>query len=223
MLRACVLDFKGNWDDHMPLIEFPYNNSYHSSIGMAPFEPLYGRQCRLSIGWFEVGETQILGPDLVHQVVEKVKLIKKRLKMAQSRQKSCTDVRRRDIEFQVDDWVFLKVSLMKGVMIFGRKGKLNPRYIGPYKVICSVGQVAYEVDLPRDLSAVQPVFYVSMLRKCLEDPTQIIPIEGIEFSEHLSYEEVQWQYWTNKVRKLTTKDVASVKVLWRSQNIKEAI
>ncbi|WMV46683.1 hypothetical protein MTR67_040068 [Solanum verrucosum] len=157
---------------------------------MAPFEALYGHRCRSPIGWFEVGETQILGPDLVHQAVEKVKLIKERLKLAQSRQKSYADVRRRDIEFQVDDWVFLKVTPMKGVMRFGRK--------------------------------VHPVFHVSMLRKCLGDPTQVIPIEGMEFSEHLSYEEVLVAILDRQVRKLRTKDVASVKVLWRSQNIEEA-
>ena len=99
ILRACVLDFKGNWDDHMPLIEFAYNNSYHSSIGMAPFEALYGRRCGSPIDWFEVGETQILGPDLVDQAVEKVMLIQEHLKTAQSRQKSYADVRRRDLEF----------------------------------------------------------------------------------------------------------------------------
>ncbi|WMV26259.1 hypothetical protein MTR67_019644 [Solanum verrucosum] len=176
----------------MPLIEFPYNNSYHSSIGMTLFEALYGRRCKSPISWFEV---------------------------AQSRQKSYADIRCRDIEFQVDDCVFLKVSPMKGVMRFGRKGKLSPRYIGPYKVIRRVGQVAYEVDLPRELVVVHPILHVSMLRKCLGDPTQVIPIEGMELSEHLSYEEVPVEILDRQVRKLRTKDVASVKVLWRSQNI----
>ncbi|WMV32627.1 hypothetical protein MTR67_026012 [Solanum verrucosum] len=208
------MDFiTGNWDDHMPLLEFAYNNSYHSSIDMAPFKALYGRRCRSPIGWFEVGETQILGPDLVHQAIEKVKLIKERLKIAQSRQKSYADVCHRDIEFQVDDWVFLKVSPMKGVMRFGRKGKLCPRYIGPYKVIRRVVQVAYKMDLPRELTAVHPVFHVSMLCKCLGDPTQVIPIEGMEFSEHLSYEEVPVAILDRQVRKLRTKDIALVKVL----------
>ncbi|WMV33029.1 hypothetical protein MTR67_026414 [Solanum verrucosum] len=111
---------------------------------------------------------------------------------------------------------------MKGVMRFERKGKLSPRYIGLYKVIGRVGQVAYEVDLPRELAAVHPVFHVSKLRKFLGDPTQVISIEGMEFSEHLSYEEVPVAILDRQVRKLRTKDVASVKVLWRSQNIEEA-
>ncbi|WMV19865.1 hypothetical protein MTR67_013250, partial [Solanum verrucosum] len=103
MLKACVIDFKGNWDDHLPLIEFAYNNSYHSSIQMAPYEALYGRRCRSPIGWFEVGEAQLIGPDLVHQAMEKVKVIQERLKTAQSCQKSYTDVRRRELEFEIDD------------------------------------------------------------------------------------------------------------------------
>ena len=110
MLRACVIDLKGNWDDHLPLIEFSYNNSYHSSIQMAPYGALYGRRCRSPIGWFEVGETELMGPDFVHQVMEKVKVIQERLKMAQSHQKSYTDVRRMALKFEVDDWVYLKVS-----------------------------------------------------------------------------------------------------------------
>ncbi len=85
MLRACALDFKGSWDDHLPLIEFAYNNSFHSSIGMAPFEALYGRKCRSPIGWFEVGEAAVSGPDSVFEAMEKVKLIRERLKTAQSR------------------------------------------------------------------------------------------------------------------------------------------
>nr|XP_009777849.1 PREDICTED: uncharacterized protein K02A2.6-like [Nicotiana sylvestris] len=135
MLRACVIDFKGNWDDHLPLIEFAYNNSYHSSIKMVPYEALYGRRRRSSIGWFEVGEAELLRLDLVYQAMEKVNLIQRHLKMAQSHQKSYSDVRRRDLEFQVNDWVFLKVSPMKGVMRFGKKEKLSPCYIGPYRIL----------------------------------------------------------------------------------------
>ena len=139
MLRACVIDFKGNWDDHLPLIEFAYNNSYHSSIKMAPYEALYGRKCRSPIGWFEVGETLLFGSDLVYQAIEKVKVIQQRLKTAQSRHKSYADSRRRGLEFSIGDWVFLKVSPIKGVMRFGKKGKLSPRYIGRYKIIRRCG------------------------------------------------------------------------------------
>ncbi|KAL6348473.1 hypothetical protein AAG906_008924 [Vitis piasezkii] len=128
LLRACILDLQGNWDDHLPLVEFAYNNSFQASIGMAPFEALYGRKCRSPICWNDVGERKLLGPELVQLTVEKVALIKERLKAAQSRHKSYADHRRRDLEFEVGDHVFLKVSPMKSVMRFGRKGKLSPRF-----------------------------------------------------------------------------------------------
>ena len=221
MLRACVLDFKGNWDDHLPLIEFAYNNSYHSSIKMAPYEALYGRRCRSPVGWFEVGETELYGPDLIHQAIEKVKVIQERLRTAQSRQKSYSDVRRRDLEFEVGDWVFLRISPMKGIMRFGKKGKLSPRYIGPYKILRRIGQVAYELELPSELEFVHPVFHVSMLRKCIGDPSRVVPIKDVQVTEDLSYEEVTVAILDRQVRKLRTKDVASVKVLWRNKNMEE--
>ncbi|XP_070015124.1 uncharacterized protein [Nicotiana sylvestris] len=130
MLRASVLDFQGSWDDHLPFIEFSYNNSFHAGIQMALFVELYGRRCRSPIGWFEVGEAELIGPYLVHQSMEKVKTIKERLKTTQSLQKSYSDNHRRDLEFKEDDWVFLKVFPMKGIMQFGKKGKLSPRWIG---------------------------------------------------------------------------------------------
>ena len=116
---------------------------------MAPYEALSGKKCRSPIGWFEVGEVGLIGPDLVHQALEKVKAIQERLKTAQSRQKSYTDVRRRALEFEVHDWVYLKVSPMKGVMRFGKKGKLSPRYIGPYQISKRIDNVAYELELPQ--------------------------------------------------------------------------
>ncbi|WMV37846.1 hypothetical protein MTR67_031231 [Solanum verrucosum] len=135
MLRAYVIDFKGSWDDNLPLIMFAYNNSYHSSIGMAPFESPYRRMCRYPIGWFEVGEVAWIGLEFVHEAMEKVRIIRERLKMTQRRQKSYAYVRSREFEFEVDDWVYLKISPMKGVMRFGKKGKLSPRYVGPYRIL----------------------------------------------------------------------------------------
>lgn len=221
MIRACVLDFKGNWDDHLPLIEFAYNNSYHSSIKMAPYEALYGRRCRSPVGWFEIGETELYGSDLIHQAIEKVKVIQERMRTAQSMQKSYFDVRRRDLEFEVGDWVFLRISPMKGIMRFGKKGKLSPRYIGPYKILRRIGQVAYELELPSELEFVNPVFHVSMLRKCIGDPSRVVPIKDVQVTEDLSYEEVPVEILDRQVRKLRTKDVASVKVLWRNKNMEE--
>ncbi|WMV41752.1 hypothetical protein MTR67_035137 [Solanum verrucosum] len=164
-------------------------NSYHSSIQMAPYEALYGRRCRSPIGWFEFGEAGLIEPDLVHQAIEKVKVIQERLKTAQSRQKSNTDVRRRELEFEVDDWVYLKISPMKGVMRFGKKGKLRPQYMGSYIISKKIGKVAYELELPQELATVHPVFHDSMLKKCMGDPSLIIPTEDIGIKDNLSYEE----------------------------------
>ena len=144
LLRACALDLKGNWDDYLPLVEFAYNNSFQASIGMAPFEALYGRRCRSPVCWNDVGEKKLLRPELVQLTVEKVFLIKERLKAAQSGQKSYVDNRRRDLEFKVGDHVFLKVSPMKFIMRFGRKGKLSPRFVGPFEVLEKVSTLAYD-------------------------------------------------------------------------------
>ena len=105
MLRSCMIDVKGNRDDHLPLIEFAYNNSYHSSIQMTSYEDLYGKRCRSLIGWFGVGEAGLIGLDLVHQSMEKVKVIQERLKMEQRHQKSYRSVRRKMLGFEVDDWL----------------------------------------------------------------------------------------------------------------------
>ena len=118
MLRACVLDFGGNWSHFFSLIEFSYSNSYQFIIQMAPFEASYGRCCLSPIGWFEISEAKLLGPDLVQDFLEKVRIIKERLLAAQSRQKAYVDNRRRELEFFIRDHLFLRVSPMKGVMRF---------------------------------------------------------------------------------------------------------
>ena len=122
MLRMCVLDLKQDWDQYLSLVEFAYNNSYHSSIGMPPYEALYGRKCRSPLCWTEVGEKYVEGPDLIRETAEKVPLIQKRLRTAYNRQQSYADPKRRDIQFEEGDHVFLKILPMKGVMRFGKKG-----------------------------------------------------------------------------------------------------
>ena len=148
MLRACALDLEGKWDEHLPLVEFAYNNSYQATIGMPPYEALYGRKCRSPLHWDEVGERALVGPDLVLEAVEKIQGIRQRMKVAQDRYKSYADKRRRPLEFQVGDHVFLKVSPTKGVVQFGVRGKLNPRYIGPYEGLQRIGLVAYRIAPP---------------------------------------------------------------------------
>ncbi|GKC92580.1 putative reverse transcriptase domain-containing protein, partial [Tanacetum coccineum] len=127
MLCACVIDFENNWDRHLPLIEFSYNNSYHTSIKAAPFEALYGRKCRSPICWAEVGDAQLTGPEIIHETTEKIVQIKQRIQAARDRQKSYANVRRKPLEFQEGDRVMLKVSPWKGVIRFSKRGKLNLR------------------------------------------------------------------------------------------------
>src|SRR5688572_29753850 len=154
--------------------------------------------------------------------MEKVKCIRGRMKEAQDRQKSYQDNRRRDLEFEVGDLVYLKVSPMKGVLRFGKKGKLSPRYIGPYKILKRVGNVAYEIELPNDLAKVHPVFHVSMLRKFIGDVDTIVTLEDVSIEDDLTYEEVPVEILDRQVKKLRNKEVASVKVLWRNQKVESA-
>ena len=191
MMRACVLEFKGNWDDHLPLIEFAYNNGYHSSIGMAPYEALYGRKCRSLIHWDEMGERKFLGPKLIREINEAAEKIRKRILAAQSRQKRYSDPQRRKLEFNVGDNVFLKVAPMKGIMRFGKKGKLSPRYVGPFEILDKVGDVAYRLALPSSLSNVHNVFHLSMLRRYISNPSHVLNFEQLELSQDVSYEERQ--------------------------------
>ncbi|KAL8106071.1 hypothetical protein AgCh_029755 [Apium graveolens] len=164
MLRACALEWTGDWDKYLYLVEFAYNNSWHASIGMPPFEALYGRRCRAPSCWDEVGERVTKGPELVTITNEKVEKVKESLKEARSRQKSYADQYRKFSRFEPGDHVFLKVSPCKGVKRFGMKGKLSPRYVGPFDVMEKVGEVSYRVALPPQLSHVHNVFHVSVLR-----------------------------------------------------------
>nr|GFB44451.1 putative reverse transcriptase domain-containing protein [Tanacetum cinerariifolium] len=152
MLRACVIDFGKGWVKHLPLYEFSYNNSYHASIKAAPYKALYGRKCRSPVIWAEVGEAQLTGPKLIQETAKKIVLIKQRIQAAQDRQKSHVDLKRKPMEFEVGDRVMLKVSPWKRVVRFGKRGKLNPRYVGPFKVLAKVGTIAYRLELPQELS-----------------------------------------------------------------------
>ncbi|GJY59061.1 putative reverse transcriptase domain-containing protein [Tanacetum coccineum] len=154
MLRACVIDFGKGWVNHLPLVEFSYNNSYHTSIKAAPFEALYGQKFRSPVCWTEVGEAQLLGLELIQETTEKIIQIKQMMQAARDRQKSYADLKRKPMEFQVGDKVMLKVSPWKGVVHFGKRGKLNLRYVGPFEVLGKVGEVAYKLELQMRLTAV---------------------------------------------------------------------
>ncbi|KAL4576251.1 hypothetical protein LXL04_012342 [Taraxacum kok-saghyz] len=204
MLRACVIDFGISWDNHLPLIEFSYNNSYHTTIKAALFEALYGRKCRSPVCWAEVGDTQLAqtqasdntltGPEIIRETTEKIVQIRERMKTARDRQKSYADMRRKPLEFQVGDLVLLKVSPWKGMVRFGKRGKLNSRYIGPFEILARIGPVAYKLKLPQELQNVHDTFHVSNFKKCLTDATLIIPLEEIQVNEKNSTS------WKNQLR-----------------------
>ncbi|GKA25939.1 putative reverse transcriptase domain-containing protein [Tanacetum coccineum] len=212
MLRACVLNFEESWDVHLPLVEFSYNNSYYSSVRCASFEALYGRKCRSPIMWAEVGEGHLIGPELVQETTEKISQIKDRHKAARDRQKSYANKRRKPLEFSVGDYVLLKVSPWKGVVRFVNKGKLAPRFVGPYEIIKKVGSVAYRLDLPEELNGVHDTFHVSNLKKCLADPTLQVPLDEIRVDDKLNFMEELVEILEREFKKLKRSRIANVKV-----------
>jgi hypothetical protein len=186
MLRTCALQDKLGWDKRLPYAEFSYNNSYQASLKMSPFEALYGRNFRTPLHWDQPGKTQVFGPDILLEAEENIRMVWENLKAAQSRQRSYADIRR-ELSFEVGDYVYLKVSPIKGTKRFGVKGKLEPRYIGSYQIQARCGEVAYQLSLPENLSAVHDVFHVSQLKKCLRLPEEQLPMEGLEVQEDLTY------------------------------------
>jgi hypothetical protein len=222
MLRSCALNYSDTWDEWLPLAEFSYNNSYQESIKMAPFEALYGRRCRTPLNWSEPGERWFFGVDLVKQTEEKVRQIQNNLKVAQSRQKSYADKRRRPLVFQVGDYVYLKVSPMKGVSRFGVKGKLAPRYIGPFQIIQQCGKVAYKLKLPEQLSAVHNVFHVSQMKKCLQVHDQVVDVEGVELEPDLTYSEHPVRVLDQKDRVTRSRTTKWYRIQWNQHSEEEA-
>jgi hypothetical protein len=178
MLRASILHFDKSWDKCLSLAEFSYNNSYQASLKRAPFDALYGRRCHTPLNWSEAGERTLFGPDLVKDAEERVQVIRENLKMAQMRQKSYHDKGTVPRHFEVGDYVYLKVSPTKGVQRFRVKGKLAPRYIGPYEVIEVCGPVAYRIQLPERFSTVHNVFHVTQLKKGMPVPENEVITEA---------------------------------------------
>ncbi|GKE48062.1 putative reverse transcriptase domain-containing protein [Tanacetum coccineum] len=166
MLRACAIDFGKGWVNHLPLVEFSYNNNYYASIKAAPFEALYGQKCR----------SPVFG-----------------------------------------DKVMLKVSPWKGVVRFGKRGKLNPRYVGPFKVLEKVGSISYKLELPEELSRVHNTFHVSYLKKCYADEPLAVLLDGIHFDEKLQFVEEPVEIMDREVKQLRRSRVPIVKVRWNSK------
>nr|GEY01504.1 putative reverse transcriptase domain-containing protein [Tanacetum cinerariifolium] len=191
MLRACVIDFRKGWVKHIPLVEFSYNNSYHASIKVAPYEALYGRKCRSPVCW------------------------------AEDRQKSYADRKQKPMEFEVGDRVMLKVSPWKGVVRFIKRGKLNPRYIVPFKVLAKVGDVAYRLELPRELSRVHHTFHVSNLKKCYANEPLAMSLEGVHIDDTLQFMEEPVEIMQREIKRLEQSRIPLVKVRWNSRRVPE--
>ena len=189
---------------------------------MAPYETLYGRPCRSPLRWTKVGESSITGPDLIRDTSEKVSLIRQHLLTAQSRQKSYASVRRRPLEFKVGDHVFLKVMPKRGIVRFGKREKLSPRFIGPFEILERVGTVAYRLALPPSMSSVHKVFHVSMLRKYTPDPAHAVDWGQIEVDTDGTFEEGPVCILDSHDQVLRRKTVRLVLVLWRHYGVEES-
>jgi hypothetical protein len=191
-------------------------------LKMSPFEALYGRKCRTPLMWTEVGDRIVEKPDFIAAAEEKVAEIRENLKAAQARQKSYADTRRRELSFEVGDYVYLKVSPIRGTRRFQVRGKLAPRYIGPFKILKRVGAVAYKLQLPEEMSGVHDVFHVSQLRKCLQVPEQRIDQDTIDLQDDLRYQEVPVKILDTVTRKTRRTAARFCRVQWSRHSEAEA-
>nr|GFA75813.1 putative reverse transcriptase domain-containing protein [Tanacetum cinerariifolium] len=196
------MNFRKGWERHLPPVEFSYNNNYHASIKAAPFEVLYGRKCRSPVCWAKVRDVQLIGPEIIHETTEKIVQIQQCLQAARDQQRSYANVRRMPLEFQVVDRVMLKVSPRKGVIQFGKQEKVNPQYIGPFKILKRVSPVSYTLKLPEELSNIHSTFHISNLKKCLSDESLIIPMKELRLDGKLNFVEEPIEIMDRKVKQL---------------------
>jgi hypothetical protein len=211
----------------LPFTEFSYKNSYQASLQMAPFEALYGRKCHTPLNFSETGESQVFGPDIIKDAEEQVQLIRNCLKATQSRQKSYADSRWRPLAFQVGDFFYLRVTTLKGMQHFHVKGKLAPRYIGPYKILECHGEMSYKLELPPKLSEFHDVFHVSQLHKCLQAPNQHetfkeIDQDSIDLNHDLTYRERPIRILEKDVYITLRRKINMYKVQWSNHTEDEA-
>ncbi|GKB74440.1 hypothetical protein Tco_0935852 [Tanacetum coccineum] len=174
-------------------------------------------QCRSPVCWAEVGEVQLTGLEIVQETTKKIIQIKQRIQATRDRQKSYADLKRKPMEFQVRDRVMLKVSHWKGVVHFGKRGKLNPRYVGPFKVLEKVGSVTYKLEVPKELSRVHNMFHVSNLKNCYSDDPLVVPLDGLHIDDKLHFVEEPIEIMDRKVKRLRQSRVPIVKVRWNSR------
>nr|GEW23419.1 putative reverse transcriptase domain-containing protein [Tanacetum cinerariifolium] len=191
LLHACIIDFEKSWDRHLPLVEFSYNNSYQTSLKATPFEVLYGRKCRTPVCWAEVGDAQLTGLEIIHETTEKIIQIKSRIQAARDRQKSYADLKRKLMDFQVGDRVMLKV-------------------------LSKVGDAAYRLELPQQLSRVHNTFYVSNLKMCLSDESLVIPLDELRIDDKLHFVKEPVEIMDREIKQLKRSRIPIIKVRWNS-------
>jgi hypothetical protein len=223
MLRACVISFGKKWEESLPYAEFSYNNNYQASLKMAPFEVLYGHKCRTPLNWSKTGERPLVGSDIIQHAEEQVRIVCENLKATQDRQKSNYDHKRWDYTYQPGNQAYLRVTPMKGTHCFGIKGKLAPRYIGPFRVLARRGQVAYKLELPPQFSHIHDVFHVSQLRRSFkESPHRAVDHELLELQDDLSYKEHPILILDQAERQTRQKTTKFLKVQWSNHTEDEA-
>jgi hypothetical protein len=222
MLRAYALQYRRSWDKSLPYTEFSYNNSYQESLKMATFEMLYGRRCQTPLFWNETGEQKVFGPNILQEAEKQVRMVRENPRVAQLRQKSYADHRRRDLSFEIGDFVYLKVSPMRGLRRFKVRGKLAPRFIGPYKILEKRGEVAYQLELSSQLSDVHDVFHVSQLKKHLRVPEEQLLMEDLDAKEDLSYQEYHVKILETSERVTRNKRIKMCNVQWSHHTEEEA-
>eukprot|EP00253_Pinus_taeda_P002337 PITA_02337 len=214
MLRMYVMDQQSHWEKYLPLVEFSYNSSYHNSIGMPPFEALYGRPCRTPLSWDRLEDRVIIGPELIHEMEAQVNQIRQRLKEAQDRQKSYVDAHRTNRRYEVGDQVFVRIKPNKSTIRFGKGTKLSPQFIGPFKVVERVGPVAYCLALPPHLHRIHNVFHVSVLRHYVADLSHNIQWRELQVSDEGVITVEPLRILERRVRQLRNRLVDQVKVQW---------
>nr|GEZ35220.1 putative reverse transcriptase domain, ribonuclease H-like domain, aspartic peptidase domain protein [Tanacetum cinerariifolium] len=212
MLRSCAIDFGKGWEKHLPLVEFSYNNSYHARIKAAPFEALYDRKCRSPICWAKVGDTQLTGPEIIHETTKKIAQIRQHLQAARDGQRSYANVRQKPLGFQAADRVMLKISPRKGIIRFGKRGKLNPRYIRSFKILKRIGPVAYKLELLEELNNVHNTFHVSNLKKCLSNESLIIPMKELKLDDKINFVKEPVEIMDREIKQLRQSRIPIIKV-----------
>jgi hypothetical protein len=217
------MEYPGSWDKNLPWAEFSYNNSYQESLKMAPFEALYGRQCRTPLNWIEPGEKAIFGSDIVVETEATVHRTQENLKVAKLRQESYANKRRRPLQFDAGDHMYLNVSSMKGVKRFGVTRKLSPRYIGLFQILEKCGKVAYKLELQPSLARVHDIFHVSQLKKCLKAPVDVVLPEVAPLDMDLTYPEHPIKILDQKSRVTRRKMIKFYKIQWSNHTEEEAI